>query len=151
MPRERRRRAGTEISRDREATRLHSPLETPFTEEEAAREAARPHRSHSGQIAVSDPVIPGASLDPLGQHPGACGPLDRSGGGLAKPDQAAGRNPGPRQTPPRPCFWFCKYHRPCSLEDRESGPCPHDHAVPSVPTSGRSFPCASPTPKRLNA
>ena len=102
MPRERRRRAGTEISRDREATRLHSPLETPFTEEEAAREAARPRRSHSGQIAVSDPVIPGASLDPLGQHPGAWGPLDRSG--EASPSQTrllAGiqvqgrRRPGP--------------------------------------------------------
>lgn len=130
LPRERRW-GGSEISRDKGATRLHSPLETPFIEEEAAREVAAPRRSHSGQAATSDPAAPGASRIP-GHVSGPSRPSIREHGvpgaglgdegGWSSQTREAGQTPGTRQTPPRPCFRFCKGHRLCSLEVTESAP-----------------------------
>ena len=122
------------MSRDKGATRFHSPLETPFTEEEAAREAAAPRRSHSGQAATSDPAAPGASRIPA-HLSGPSRPSIQERGvpwaslgdevGSSSRTREAGRTPGPRQTPPRPCFQFCKGYRLCSLEVTESAPlCP---------------------------
>ena len=151
LPREGRRWGGSEISRDKGAIRLHSPLETPFTEEVTARKVAAPQRSHSGQTATSNPSAPGASHIPTHLSGPSWPSIQVHGvpwaglgdeGGLSSQTREAGRTPGPRQTPPRPCFRFCKGHQLCSLKVTESGPPSTAH--PSDHAGGRSFPCTSP-------
>lgn len=104
------------------ATILHSLLETLLTKEEAAQGSSRRSQLRTKQLRLtlwaqsrSLPAGP-CRLSGLGSLArGILGPIWRKPHRARARGRAAGWTPGPRQTPPRPFFRFCKRHCLCWL------------------------------------
>ena len=157
LPREGRRWGGSEISRDKGAIRLHSPLETPFTEEETARKVAAPQRSHSGQTSTSNPSAPGASHIPTHlsgpSRPsiqGSLGPAwGMRGACRARPGQLAGLQVQGRR-PPGPAFGSAKATSSAPSRSQSPAPTPPPTRVTTLGVGVFHAP-PLPSPQSLNA